>query len=146
MDFETLLGDIFPPTSEEFKIIKESYDTITTGTPTTSGEAKTNMILLDRYKAQLATIYYLLNHNISKKKKVYQATYDAQYTRLVKLGRPSNTAIQAEIRVSNPEYAGLSAEVEKLEQVKDLVNTYLKCIDNCKQTAIECLRDIRRID
>lgn len=146
MNFEEIIGDVFSTNSEEFQIIKDTYDLIGMSAPTIAAEFKTHMILLDKYKISLSTMYYMLSRNISEKKEAFSATYNSSYVRLVKLGRPSAAAIEAEIKAGNPAYSGMTHEIEKLQQVKDLINDYLRCIDSCKQTAIEFLRDSRRID
>lgn len=146
MNFKNILEGIFDEGTEEYDLVKEAYDLISKTTPSISAEAKTNMILLDHSRANLTTIYFMVCRNISKKKDSFQKSYDSQYSRLVKLGRPSNAAIEAEIRVTSPEYATASSQIEALEQVKDLISSYIRCIDSCKQTAVEILRDSRRID
>lgn len=146
INFKELVGDVFAEGTEEFKIITESYDLITKTTPSISAEAKTQMILLDHSRTKLSTLYYMLSREISRQKETYRKDYDAKYTRLVKLGRPSNAAIDAEIRTTCPEYATASVKVEALEQVRELVSSYMRCIDTTKQTAVEVLRDSRRID
>ena len=146
MNFKEILDGVFDEGSEEFDIIKTTYELIGMSAPSISAEFKTHMILLDKCKINLSTMYYMISRNISKKKEVFSDTYNSTYTRLVKLGRPSAAAIEAEIKASNPAYSGLMIEVEKLEQVKDLIASYLRCIDSCKQTITELLRDSRRID
>lgn len=146
MDFKILLDGIFNEGTEEYNQIKECYELISKSAPTISAEMKTTMILLDHSRVNLSTIYFMLCRNISKMKAEFQQTYDSQYARLVKLGRPSNAAIEAEIRSQNPEYSGITMKIETFEYVKDLINSYIKCIDECKKTTIEALRDSRRID
>lgn len=146
INFKDLLDGIFDEGTEEFEIIKESYELIVKTTPSISAECKTQMILLDHSRTKLSTLYYLLCREISRQKSKCQKDYDAKYTRFVKLGRPSNAAIEAEIRATSPDYAIASAKIESLEQVRELVSSYMRCIDTTKQTAVELLRDSRRID
>lgn len=144
--FEELLEGVFDEGTEEYDIIKEGYEVIIKSAPTLSGEAKTQMILLDHCRSKLSTLYYLVSKKINKYRKEYQKAYDLGYIRLVKLGRPSHAAIDAELRCTCSEYAKVYDKITQLEQVKDLINSYIRCIDNNKQTAIEILRDSRRID
>lgn len=146
MKFEDTLKEVFPETSDEYKLILEASDLLASSAPSIAAECKTIMILADHIKPRLAALYFLLSREISKMKETYQASYDAQYVRLVKMGRPSNAAIEAEIRVTNTEFITLSKQIDKYEQVKELINFYLRCIDSLKQSAIEILRDSRRID
>lgn len=146
MDFDQVLNGIFEPGTEEYETIVDTYDLITRNVPSIASDAKTQMILLDNTKIKLSTLYFMLCRNISQLKDAVQQTVDSQYTRLVKLGRPSNAAIEAEIRATNPEYAGISRKIGDYENVKDLISSYIKCVDSRKTTALEVLRDSRRID
>jgi hypothetical protein len=143
---EEALKKVFNDNSDEYQTITETYKLIVSSSPTINSESKTLMILADIDKVKLASIYFLLQQKISSIKKQYQQTYDNHYIRLVKLGRPSHVAIDTEIRSVYPDYVILSKQVEDLEQVKELVGMYIKAIDSLKQTAIEMLRDSRRID
>jgi len=146
MRLEDTLKEIFSENSDEYKLIIEASELVASSAPTIAAECKTIMLMTDHIKPRLSTLYFLLSREISKLKESYQASYDAQYVRLVKMGRPSNAAIEAEIRVSNAEFIALSKQVEKYEQVKELITFYIRCIDSLKQSAIEILRDSRRID
>lgn len=146
MNLKDSLREIFPETSEEFQLIIEANELVASSAPSIAGECKTIMIMADHIKPRLATLYFLLSREISKMKETYQASYDAQYVRLVKMGRPSNAAIEAEIRSTNAEFIALSKQIDKYEQVKELINFYVRCIDSLKQSAVEILRDSRRID
>lgn len=145
-DIKQIIGEVFPEGSDEFETLVECYNLVMGSAPSIAAEAKTNMILLDHMRMKLSTLYFLLERSISSKRSQYQSDYDAAYTRLVKLGRPSNTAIEAEIRATVPNYLVGSGEVEKLEQVKSLILGYLRGIDAYKQTSVELLRDSRRLD
>lgn len=146
MNFKEMLEGIFDPGTEEYQIIEESYQLIASTAPTIAAEAKTHLLLLDHMKIKLATLYYMLGRNISKMRVAIQSTYDASYTRLVKLGRPSNAAIETEIRATNPEYAGISRKIDDYEAIRELINNYIRCLDSSKTTTLEVLRDSRRID
>lgn len=146
VDFKILLKDIFTEDSEEFAIIKDSYDCIISSAPTISAEAKTQMILLDHNRTKLSTLYFMLARKISTLKSTYQSDWDTQYARLVKIGRPSKDSIESEIRANNPALAGAIVQVNQYEQVQELVSMYMRCIDSAKQTATELLRDSRRLD
>lgn len=146
MTLKDMLEGIFDENTKEYEIINECYNLITTDIPVTSAQARVHMINLDRSRTDLSTMYFMLCRNISKKKEVHQKSYDAQYARLVKLGRPSNAAIEAEIRANDPAYSGLCSEIEALEQVKELISSYIRCIDANKKTTSEILMDSRRVD
>lgn len=146
MNFNDILEGVFPEDSEEWNVLEEAYNLVISSTPTIAAQAKTDMILLDNSKIRLSTIYFMISRNISRQKESIQGEYDTAYTRLVKLGRPSNAAIESEIRMTHPSCASVLQKIEVLEQVKDLVSSYIKGIDSAKQTAIEFLRDSRRID
>lgn len=146
MDYSKELSEIFSTESDEYKTLVEINRVLSMSSPSISSEAKSQMIILDSSKTKLSTIYFMLNRAISRLKREVQSAYDIQYTRLVKLGRPSNTAIEAEIRSTNPQYVTNSQRISDLEDIKDLIYNYMKCIDSCKFTASEILRDSRRID
>lgn len=136
-----VLGD-----SEESKILEEVYSLITQTVPTVISEAKTHMLLLDHAKIKLSTIYYMTCREISRMTKLVRPTYDSQYTRLVKLGRPTKDAIEAEIRSTNPEYSGIYHKICDYEDLKNLITMYIRCIDSNKNTTVEILHNINRID
>lgn len=146
MKFNEMLEGVFNEGTEEYEIIKEAYELVVNSAPTISAEMKTHMILLDHSKTKLATLHYLLGRNIAQLRETIQTTYDSQYTRLVKLGRPSKDAIESEIRATNPEYSGIAKKISSLQEVRDLVGMYIRCLDSSKQTTMEALRDSRRID
>lgn len=143
------LKEVFPETSEEYKTIIEAYDLVSTSAPTIAAEAKTNMILLDSTRIKLSSIYFMISRNISNLKATYQQTHDAEYKRLSMtsgLSNPSNTTVETIIRSKNPAYAGAIKKCEDLEDVKTFLSNILRCIDSSKQTALELLRDSRRLD
>lgn len=146
MNIKEILKDVFEEGTEEFEVISDCYELITKKSPAITSEARLHLTLLDRARIQLSTMYFMLCRNISSLKGICQETYDSQYTRLVKLGRPSNAAIEAEIRTNDKTYAGTVKRIEALEQVKELIISYIKCIDSNKKTATEILIDSRRVD
>lgn len=141
-----LLKEVLGDNSSEVVDILEAYGLIVHSAPTVISEAKTHLILLDHSKVKLSSIYYMLSREISKKKRTTQETYDSTYVQLVRRGRPSKDAIEAEIRQLNPTYLGVSQEISDLEEVKDLVSMYIRCIDSSRSSTIEILRNISRID
>lgn len=146
MKFNELVEGIFSEGTEEYDILNDTYNLITQSAPTVASEAKTHLLLLDHTKVKLSTLYYSLCRTISKLRDQVQSAYDSSYMRLVKLGRPSKDAIESEIRVLNPEYAKIYRKLIDYEDLKDLVNMYIKCIDSSKITTIEILKNIYRID
>lgn len=146
MDVRELVSGVLGDKSEETETVVEVYELITQSAPTIASEAKTHMILLDHARTKLSTVYYMLCREISRMKDEVRSSYDSQYTRLVKLGRPTKDAIESEIRATNPQYSGVSKTISDYEDVKNLINMYLRCIDSSKQTTVELLRNINRID
>lgn len=146
MNLSEILDGVFDPGTEEYEVIEETYNTIIQSAPSISAEAKTTLILLDHLRTRMVTIYYLLSRKVNRMKAEVQEIYDAQYTRLVKMGRPSNSAIEAEIRSTNQQYAMACNNVDKHEIVKGLVDSYIRCIDSHQRTAMELLRNMNRID
>lgn len=146
MNFVELLDGVFNEGTEEFDTLKETHDLIVQSSPIISAEAKTHLLLLDHSRVKLVTMYYSLSKRIASLNDQFQATHDAAYTRLVKIGRPSKDAIEAEIRATNPEYAGISRQIIKYENIKELVSMYIRCIDASKTTTIELLKNMYRLD
>lgn len=140
------LNGVFDEGSEEREIIIEAYNIIRTSNPSVASEAKNHLIMLDRSRVKLSTLYYSISRVISSLKDQIQGTYDSQYVRLVKMGRPSKDAIESEIRATNAEYSGISKKIRDYEDVKDLISMYLRCIDSNRSTVTEILRNIYRID
>lgn len=146
MKIDGVLTLAFNEGSEEYEILKEAYSLIVHSFPSVASEAKNHLIMLDHCRVKLSTLYYSICRTISDMKDNVQSTYDIQYTRLVKMGRPSKDAIESEIRSTNGEYAGLYKKIRDLEDVKDLVSMYMRCIDSNKSTVTEILKNIYRID
>jgi len=132
--------------SEESRIIQEVSDATMSSVPSTAPEAKMKMMLFDALKCRLSNVYFLICRNIHILQREFQQSYDTQYTRLVKLGRPSKDAIEAEIRTLQPNYASAIQKVQDLEDVKEFISLQMRCIDACKTTAMRVLEDSRRID
>lgn len=146
MDMKELLDGVFNEGTEEYELIVDTYNLIVQSAPTIASEAKTHLLLLDHNKIKLATLYYSLNRRIMELQDSVQQTHDASYMRLVKLGRPSKEAIESEIRATNPEYAGVSRQINMYESVRDLISNYMRCIDSSRMTTTEILRNIYRVD
>lgn len=140
------LNGVFDEGTEEREILTEAYDIIRSSHPSVASEAKNHLIMLDHSRVKLSTLYYSITRIISHLRGMVQSTYDAQYTRLVKLGRPSKDAIESEIRTTNPEYSGISQKIKDYEEVKELINMYLRCIDASRSSTQEILKNIYRID
>ena len=146
MKIEETLTLAFNEGTEEHEILHTAYKLITTSYPSVASEAKSHLIMLDHSRMKLATLYYGVCRSISQMRDTTQATYDTQYTRLVKMGRPSKDAIEAEIRSTNGEYAGISKRIKDLEDIKELISMYMRCIDSSRSTVTEILRNVYRID
>lgn len=143
---KSMISEVFPEGSEEYETLLEVYQSTSQAIPATAAEAKVRMVIYDRLKVKLSTLLFNLSREQSRLQSTVQSTRDSQYTRLVKLGRPTKDAIEAEIRTTNPEYAGIMIKVNFYEDIKNLILTYLRCIDSQKTTALELLRNINRID
>lgn len=145
-EIKKVLEGVFDEGTQEYEIIKECYEMINKTVPSVASEAKTAMILADRCRVEMVTLIYLLSREISNTRSKLRDFGDSQYVRLVKLGRPSKEAIETEIRSTSPEYRKFSEKIEKLENVKELVNSYVRSLDSFRMTALEILKDSRRLD
>lgn len=141
-----LLCEVFGESSEEVEVIVSAYDLIVSSAPTILSEAKTHLILLDHCRVKLSSIYYMISRKISKMRELSQNSYDSSYVQLVKRGRPSKDAIEAEIRSLNPEYSSVYQTIIKFEEIENLINMYIRCIDSSKTTTLEIIRNINRLD
>lgn len=141
-----LLSGVFEEGTHEYETIQECYELINKTVPSVASEAKTAMILADRCRIEMVTLNYLISRNISNKRSQLRDLGDSQYVRLVKLGRPSKEAIDTEIRSLNPQYRKVSEEVDNLVDVRELINSYIKSLDSFRLTALEVLKDSRRLD
>lgn len=140
------LSYLFPEGSEELDVLKSTYHIITSTYPSVASEAKSQLIVLDQCRVKLSTLYYSICRTISRLRDSMESTYNASYVRLVKLGRPSKDAIEAEIKATNPEYSGVAKKISDYEDAKNLINMYIRCVDSSKSTVTEILRNIYRID
>lgn len=145
-NLEEKVSKIFSKDSEEFEVLLETYRLINRSTPLTSADAKNYLINLDHLRVKLSSIYYLISSRVTERKLTTQSTYDNLYVQLVRRGRPSKDAIESEIRELNPEIAGIFYQNCELEDIKSLVEYFLRCIDSSRLTTIELLRSINRID
>lgn len=137
------LYDILGQCDELTSIIRVSA-VLTLSTPVTESEANYIMEKLDSGKAELSSIYFQLSREISRLESEVQKDYDSSYSRLVRLGRPSKDAIEAEIRNSNPRYVEVSCRIKSLEDVKELISMYMRSIDAKKVSVLEALRSIKK--
>lgn len=145
-DFDKVLDGVFGQNSHEREVLELTYQVIVGTAPTTSAEIKNHIAILDQQRVELSTLYYLLSRNITRHRTEMQQETDPLYTRLVKLGRPSKDAIEAELRSTNETYATKTIKVEELTQVRDLVSSYIRSIDSRKQSMIEMLKNSYRLD
>ncbi len=146
MTWYEALAEIFPTTSEEYDAITKAYNFVNSPIPMTAAEAKTLMYQIDGIRARLSTVYFLISRELSKQKSLIQHQYDISYTRLVKVGRPSHAAIETELKTMLPDYVIYLDISEKYEQVKELVSSLVRGLDEIKRTTLEAFRDARRID
>ena len=137
------LYDILGQCDELTSIVRVSA-VLTLSTPVTESEANYIMEKLDSSKAELSSIYFQLSREISRLESEVQKDYDSSYSRLVRLGRPSKDAIEAEIRNGNPMYVEVSCRIKSLEDVKELISMYMRSIDSKKTSVLEALRSIKR--
>lgn len=137
------LYDILGQCDELTSIIRVSA-VLTLSTPVTESEANYIMEKLDSGKAELSSIYFQLSREISRLESEVQKDYDSSYSRLVRLGRPSKDAIEAEIRNGNPTYVEVSCRIKSLEDVKELISMYMRSIDSKKTSVLEALRSIKK--
>lgn len=131
---------------EEVSIIMDTYNLINKNNPSILSEIKVHLSLLDGFQTKLSMIYYLLNRTISGRYQEVQEEHDRQYVTLVKRGRPSKDAIEAEIRSTCPEYAKTVIQTESLEEIREFVSMLLKCIESNRRTVTEILRTMGRVD
>ena len=146
MNLKNIFKNVFDEGTEEFEILKDAYELIVSSGMVIHSEFKQTMILADASKVKLATLYYMISTQISEIRSSYEKTYNEIYIKLVKMERPSQHAIETEIKQVYPDYLVACNKIEKFEQVKELITMYIKSIDSIKQTAMEMLRDSRRID
>lgn len=146
MTFQDTIEEVFDKTTDEYQTITQAYGLLSSPIPMTAAEAKVLMYQLDSIRAKLSAIYFMVSRSLSKQKSAVQNTYDTTYTRLVKIGRPSHTAIEAEIRTLLPDYIIYSDTADKYTQVKELITSFIRGIDNMKVTTLEAFRDSRRVD
>ena len=137
------LYDVLGQCDELTSIVRVSA-VLTLSTPVTESEANYIMEKLDSGKAELSSIYFQLSREISRLESEVQKDYDSSYSRLVRLGRPSKDAIEAEIRNGNPKYVEVSYKVKSLEDVKELISMYMRSIDAKKVSVLEALRSIKK--
>lgn len=143
--YKKYFNGIITEDSEEFKTISEIYNILTMRMPSTPSEAFNRVSSLESYRAQLSTIIYMLSMIKDDLNREYRQLYEKEYTKLVLLNRPSHAAIDAEIHSKSTEAFMLRDKLESFDKIFSLLNSYLRCIDSFKTSAMEAWRDSRRI-
>lgn len=146
MNFKKLLNDVFEEGTEEYTVLMDTYNFVIKSAPVLSVQSKSVMAESDVLKIKLSTIYYTLSRMIEDLRASYENQYNMLYVKLVKMERPSHHAIETEIKTNYPEYLVALKNITQYEMLKELVTMYIKSLDSLKQSAVEMLRDSRRID
>lgn len=131
--------------SEEFKIISEVYNILSSRLPSTAAEAYSRVSSLESYRAQISTMIYVISMLRDDINREYRKLYEKEFTKLSLLNRPSQAAIDAEIHSKSTEAFMLRDKLESYDRILQLLNSYIRCIDSSKSSAVEAWRDSRRV-
>ena len=120
------LKEIFPETSDEYITLVDAYNLVVSSAPTTTAEAKTQLILFDSTRIKLSSIYFMITKTIDKIHETNQVIHDQESSSIyAKMTNPSNTAVETKLRNKNPAYAMAVKQCNDLEKVKTLILSYL---------------------
>ena len=143
--YKQYFNGVIKEDSEEFRTISEVYNILVSRLPQTASEAFSRVSSLESYRAQLSSMIYMISMIKDDVNREYRKLYEREFTKLSLLNRPSQAAIEAEIHSKSTEAFMLRDRLESFDRVLALLNSYIRCIDSCKTSAMECWRDARRV-
>ena len=119
----------------EVEFLKELNIELRKPLPSTKLGLEERVNILDMYKLELHNILYMLENKFNEISYQYKEIYNQQHSRLVRMGRPSEVAIEAEIHLDK----GLKSQRDLLqdwEAFKNLLTSYLSTIKSCKDSCM----------
>lgn len=102
---------------EEIKMVKFAINEITEIAPTDKVALFKKQESLIDASSKLSWSVMVLKNNLNKIKTAYRKIKDPEYTMLVRKGRPSNEAINSEIRFTNESLYDLDEIVDTVENI-----------------------------
>lgn len=97
-------------------------------------------------RSRLDTLILQLKEIRSKFKREYEKRFDSEYSRLVKLGKPSQQAIVSEIRSKNQEVVDLSDKIERLGHFIEYLSDLRWTLGVVREDLHERARDVLRTE
>lgn len=119
----------------EVDFLKELNIELRKPLPSTRLGLEERVNVLDMYKLELHNILYMLENKFNEISYQYREKYNQNHSRLVRMGRPSEAAIDAEIWLDK----GLKSQRDLLqdwEVFKNLLTSYLSTIKSCKESCM----------
>lgn len=140
------LSEILPEGSHEAKVVESVKNLLYRQLPNTAAGCTNRISEIDSIRSELVSLIYQINSYYSDINKEYKFIYDKEFTRLTALGRPSQAAIDSEISSKYPELFEIKIKLEKLDNLRALLNQYIRSLDQSRNSCIENWHDIRRVD
>ena len=119
----------------EVEFLKELNIELRKPLPSTKLGLEERVNILDMYKLELHNILYMLENKFNEISYQYKEIYNQQHSRLVRMGRPSEAAIEAEIHLEK----GLKSQRDLLQDweiFRNLLTSYLSTIKSCKDSCM----------
>ena len=124
----------------EANFLREVNSELRKPTPSTPSMIGDRLTKLDDLRVRLLSMIYMITDKESEFAYEYYEKYNSDFTRLVRMGRPSTPAIEAEIH-NNAAMHKKKALLESFDAFKGMLFGYVKTIDGAKQTCYERARD-----
>lgn len=124
----------FSLTDYETEFLKEINIELRRPTPSTKLGLEERVTLLDNYKVRLHNMLFMLENKFNEIEYQYKSRYNPEYSRLVKAGRPSGQAIEAEIFANKLDLKEKHDLLQDWESFKALLTSYIKTLRDCKET------------
>lgn len=146
MKFQDIVKEYFSDTSDEYQILCEIYEFITSTPTMTKATALQRLEIADILRSKLVTIIYMAREILRNSTLNYRVTYDQKFTQLTAVGRPSAQSIECEILHKNPELRDLNYKIERIESFIYMLQSFVKSIDQVKLTTDSYLKSYSLLD
>ena len=114
---------------DEFQMIRDAINTVIEASPTTTAGTCSRQERLTAASTDLAWIVLSLKRTRLRVDNSLKQIKDPQFVMLVRQGRPSTSAIEAEIRHTNDKVLALENNLQELDNLLEYMSNLEKNID-----------------
>ena len=128
-----VLKNKFSLTDYEVEFIRDINNELKRPMPNTKIGLEERVNVLDAYKVKLHNMLFMLENKFNEISYQYREKYNIEHTKLVRNGRPSEAAIDAEIW-TNKALKEQRDLLQDWESFKGLLTSYIATIKSCKDS------------